>query len=70
MAMLGVLRNNIDKNNDYLLVLGGCPDHRVRIGGFRFGFEGPNPKPGLGSEISWNRKYKRFCNWVGIDPRF
>lgn len=47
MAMLGVLRNNIDKNNDYLPVLGGCPDHRVRIGGFRFGFEGPNPKPGV-----------------------
>lgn len=28
-------------------MLGGCPDHRVRIGGFRFGFEGPNPKPGV-----------------------
>jgi hypothetical protein len=61
MPMLWVLRNNIDTNNDYLPVLGGCPDHRVRIGGFRFGFEGPNPKPGLGSEIVWNRKYKGFA---------
>lgn len=40
MPMLWVLQNNIDKKNDYLPVLGGCPDHhRVRIGGF--GFEGP-----------------------------
>jgi len=41
MLMLWVLRNNIDKNNDYLPELGGCPDHRERISGFSFGFEGP-----------------------------
>ncbi len=45
MPILWVLGNNIDKNNDYLSVLGGCLDHWVRIGGFSFGFEGP----------TWNR---------------